>query len=193
MSASAAKAPSSGAPLSVWERHWLPGGTGCSGELPATLPKLDPQPSGLHSGLSCAVSRQYMDRAHSCLVSSPSYYPLILYRSTFDCAVFSPVCQSLRSWMEFPSCQKTLCSPDFSSQKPPGCVTFCDILPWMGVYWLRCPKPVCSPYQSNGKASAMYSTLQNCTEGFIDLFRGKPTGFLLFTQAVSQLSPKISF
>ena len=58
VSASAAKAPSSGAPLSVRERHRLPGGTGSSGEQPAPLPQPDPQPSDLHSGLPCMVRRQ---------------------------------------------------------------------------------------------------------------------------------------
>lgn len=58
VSASAAKAPSSGAPLSVWECHQLSRGTGSSGEQPAPLPQPDPQPSDLHSGLPCTVRRQ---------------------------------------------------------------------------------------------------------------------------------------
>lgn len=41
-------------------------------------------------------------------------------------AGFSPVCQSSRSWMGSPSCQKTLCPQDQIFKNQPGCAAFCD-------------------------------------------------------------------
>ena len=102
-----------------------------------------------------------------------SYYNS-LSLSTSVCAEFSPVCQSLKSWMLSPSCQKTLCPPDYISQKPPGCATFCDILLRMDS-----DSDLTSPL-ADGKASAKYFTLWNCTGGSTDPQR-KPTGIQLFT------------
>ena len=54
--ASAAKAPSPGAPVPVRQRHQLPGGAGGrSGGRPTALADPQPEPSDLHSGLSLTV------------------------------------------------------------------------------------------------------------------------------------------
>jgi len=141
VSASAAKAPSSGAPLSVGECHKLLGGTGSSEEQPAALPQPDPQPCDLHSGLPCTV-RGLMPLQGVC--RRRSFYSIGLCPFSV-CSGFCPVCQILRSWTESPSCQKTPCPSDYPAPIPPGCVAFYDTLPWSGAYGLT----FCCPLQQS--------------------------------------------